>query len=88
VHDDLCITKHPSLVGAMYVLTFIDYFLRFSWVYFLKTMDNIFEKLKEFSAFLENQCDQLVKCLRFDNGGEYVNNAFEGYFSHNIITWK
>jgi hypothetical protein len=45
--------NQPSLVGARYVLTFIDDFSRYTWVYFLKNKDHVFEKFKEFRALVE-----------------------------------
>jgi hypothetical protein len=56
VHSDLCTLNKPSLVGARYVLTFIDDFSRYTWVYFLKNKDHVFEKFKEFRALVEKQC--------------------------------
>jgi hypothetical protein len=40
---------------------------------FLKNKNLVFEKFKEFRAFVENQCGQPIKFLRLENGGEYVN---------------
>ena len=79
VHNDLrCINK-PSLVGARYVLTFIDYLSRYTWVYFLKNKIHVFERFKEFRELTEKQCGYPFKCLRSDNGGEYVSWYFEDY---------
>ena len=63
----------PSLVGANNILTFIDDFSRFSYVYFLKNKSHVFEKFKEFRALDEKQCGQPIKCLRSENGREYVS---------------
>jgi hypothetical protein len=40
--------------GARYILTFIDDLSCFTWVYFLKNKNLVFEKFKEFRAFAEN----------------------------------
>jgi hypothetical protein len=53
VHSDVCCINLPSLVGARYILTFIDNFSCFTWVYFLKNKNLVFEKFKEFRAFAE-----------------------------------
>jgi hypothetical protein len=38
VHSDLCgPLPHKSMTGSRYILTFIDHFSRYSWVYFLNT---------------------------------------------------
>jgi hypothetical protein len=71
----------PSLACARYVLTFIYYFSLFNWVYFLTNKDMVFVNFKQFKVLTEKQCAKPIKCLRFDNGGEYLSNAFEGYLS-------
>ncbi|RDX81289.1 hypothetical protein CR513_38051, partial [Mucuna pruriens] len=37
----------------------------------LKTKDQVLEKFKQFQALVERQSGKKVKCIRFDNGGEY-----------------
>jgi len=54
----------PSLAGEKYTSTFIDDFSMFTWVYFLKNKGHLFENFKEFQTLVENQCVQLIKCLR------------------------
>ena len=73
LHSDLCCINKTSLVGARYVLTFIDDLSHYTLIYFLKNKNCVSERFKEFSAFAEKQCGQPIKCLRFDNGGEYVS---------------
>jgi hypothetical protein len=46
VHGDVCSINLPSLVGAMYILTFIDDFSHFTWVFFVKNKNIVFEKFK------------------------------------------
>ena len=65
----------PSYGGSRYVLTFIDNFSRFCWVYFLKLKSEVFETLKVWKALVENQCGNKIKFLRTDNGKEYVNKS-------------
>ena len=49
VHSDLIgPLPTPSYGGSKYVLTFIDDFSRFCWVYFLKLKSKFFETLKVF----------------------------------------
>ena len=42
----------PSYGGSRYVLTFIDDFSRFCWVYFLKVKYEVFETLKFVDVFV------------------------------------
>jgi hypothetical protein len=46
VHNDVCSINLPSLEGARYILTFIDDFSHFTWVFFLKNKNLVFEKFK------------------------------------------
>ena len=71
---------------AKYILTFINDFYRFAWVYFLKKKSRVFEIFKEFKALVENQCGRPIKFLRSDNGGEYVGQPFEEYILVEICT--
>lgn len=76
VHIDLYCINKPSLVGVKNSLTFINDLYRFTWVYFLKNKGNDFEKFKEFMALDVKQCGRPIKCLRSDNGREYVSRQF------------
>ena len=62
-----------SLSGFEYYITFIDYFSRKTWIYFLKAKSEVFEKFKEFKSLIENLSDKKIKTLRSDNGGEYTS---------------
>ena len=77
VHNDIFCINLPSLVGARYIFTFIDDLSHFTWVYFMKNKNHVFDKFKEFKTFAEKHCDQPIKCLRSKNGGEYVNQHFK-----------
>jgi 5'-3' exoribonuclease 2 len=59
-----------SLGGAEYFLTLIDDKTRYTWVYPLKTKDQVFDHFKEWQAEVENRTGRRVKVLRTDNGGE------------------
>ena len=78
VHSDLC-GPMPSLSlgGAAYFATFIDDYSCKVWVYFLKHKDDVLGVFKTFLQLVENQSGQKLKCLRTDNGGEYVSKAFQ-----------
>ena len=65
-----------ALSGVDYFLTFIDDHSRKTWIYFLKTKDEVFYRFKEFKALVENMTKKKINFLRSDNGGEYVNKDF------------
>jgi hypothetical protein len=52
-HSDVRCINQPSLVGAKYILTFIDDLSRFTWAYFLKNKSHIFEKFNEIGHWLK-----------------------------------
>lgn len=82
VHSDLwgAPSVVPSLAGKQYFITFIDDYSRKVWIYFLKTKDEAFETFEEWKKEVETQTGRKVKCLRTDNGLEYCNNRFDGFY--------
>ena len=80
IHSDVCGSmSSTSLSGDEYYVTFIDDYSRKTWIYFLKTKDEVFEKFKEFKALIENHSERRIKKLRTDNGGEYTSKEFEAF---------
>ena len=57
----------------------IDYYTRMTWVTFLKEKLEAFEKIKIFKAMVENETHVKIKCLRYDNGGEFTSNEFNEF---------
>lgn len=86
IHSDLCGPfSTPSLAGSKYFLTFIDDKSRRIFVYFLRKKDEVFTKFVEFKKLVERQTGRKIKCIRSDNGGEFVNNVFDDYLkAHGI----
>ena len=68
-----------SLSGYVYYVSFIDYFSRKTWIYFLKNKDEVFNKFREFKALIENHIEKekKIKTFRLDNGGEFTSNEFK-----------
>jgi hypothetical protein len=58
---------------------FIDDYSHKTWVYFLKSIDEVFSKFKEFKALIENLSERNIKILRSDNGGEYTSKEFANF---------
>lgn len=86
IHTDVCgPIEVLSLGGARYFVTFIDDCSRKTYIYFLRTKDEVFEKFKCFKALAENETGKKIKVLRSDNGGEYVNFAFQKYLESSGI---
>jgi hypothetical protein len=77
IHSDVCGPMPPSSIsGYVYYVSFIDDYSCKTWVYFLKSKDEVFNKFKEFKALIENLFERNIKILRSDNGGEYTSKEF------------
>jgi transposase InsO family protein len=63
----------------MYYVSFIDDYSRRTWIYFMKTKDEVFSRFQEFKTLVENQTGKKIKVLRSDNGGEYTSNDFKDF---------
>ena len=68
-----------SLGGAQYFLTFTDDKSKYSWVYILKSKDEVFDRFLEWKALVERTTRKKLKTLRIDNGGENTSTKFENY---------
>ena len=68
-----------SLTRHEYYVSFIDDYSRKTWIYFLKTKNEVFGKFQEFKALVENQMGKKIKVLRYDNGSEYTDHEFEDF---------
>jgi hypothetical protein len=68
-----------SISGYVYYVSFIDDYFHKTWIYFLKTTDEVFSKFKEFKALIENLSERKIKILRSDNGGEYTSKEFVNF---------
>ena len=71
--------------GSRYVLTFIDDFSKYTWVFFIKKKSEVYEKFTDLKALIENASGQKIKILRFDNGGDYVSNKLLNIYSQSGI---
>jgi hypothetical protein len=70
IYSDVCgPMPSSSIIGYVYYLSFIDDYSRKTWVYFLKSKYEVFNKFKEFKALIENLSERKIKILRSDNGG-------------------
>jgi transposase InsO family protein len=80
VHSDVCGPMSiVSIIGSMYYVSFIDHFSCKTWIYFLKTKDEVFSRFLGFKALVENQKGKKIKDLRSNNGGEYTSKEFKDF---------
>ena len=86
VHTDICgPMRTKGMKGEKYFLLFVDDYTRMTWLYLLKKKSEAFDCFQTFKEFVENECDKKIKCLRSDNGGEYVSNEFNKFCDVNGI---
>jgi hypothetical protein len=68
IHSEVCgPMPSSSISGYVYYVSFIDDYSRKTWIYFLKSKDEVFSKFKEFKALIENLSERKIKILRSDN---------------------
>jgi hypothetical protein len=55
IHPNVCgWMSIASITGSMYYVSFIDDFSHKTWIYFLKTEDEVFSRFQEFKDLVEN----------------------------------
>jgi hypothetical protein len=65
IHSNVCgPMPSSSISGYVYYVSFIDDYSLKTWIYFLKTKDEVFSKFKEFKALIENLSERKIKILR------------------------
>eukprot|EP00833_Pecoramyces_ruminatium_P006506 jgi/Orpsp1_1/1180538/evm.model.c7180000073811.1 len=67
-----------SLYGNKYILTILDDFTRYNWVYFIKNKSDTFGTFKMWYNIARNIYNSNLKNIRIDNGSEFLNNQFKG----------
>ena len=74
IHSDVCgPMPGRSKGGSRYFVTFIDDHTRRTFVYFIRSKDQVEKRFREFKSLVENQLQCRIKGLRSDNGGEYIS---------------
>lgn len=56
-----------------------------SWVYFLKSKGQVFERFLQFKVLIEKQIGSHIKTLRTDGGGEFMSHNFISFCKENGI---
>ncbi|GAA0185895.1 transmembrane signal receptor [Lithospermum erythrorhizon] len=85
VYSDVCgPMKIKTLGGCSYFVTFIDDHSCKVWAYAIRSKDQVCDVFKQFHVMVERECGKLMKCIRTDNGGEYIG-SFDQYYKLNGI---
>ncbi|CAL9004938.1 unnamed protein product, partial [Prunus brigantina] len=76
--------RQTSLSGAHYFLTIVDDFSRFTWVFLMKHKSDTQQLLKDFFGYVSTQFHAKIRCIRTDNGGEFL--SLRPFFSdHGVL---
>ena len=80
IHSDVCGPMPVNSVGgSRYFVTFVDDCTRYTAVYFMNKKSEVLKYFREFHREAELVTGCKVKCIRSDNGTEYVNGDFDRY---------
>eukprot|EP00833_Pecoramyces_ruminatium_P007340 jgi/Orpsp1_1/1181372/evm.model.c7180000076991.1 len=86
IHMDLVGPITESLYGNKYILTILDDFTRYNWVYFIKNKSDTFGTFKMWYNIARNIYNSNLKNIRTDNGSEFLNNQFKNFcIEHGIV---
>jgi transposase InsO family protein len=88
VHSDVCGPLQAQSIGAkaIYFVTFIDDFSRYTVVYPMQRKSEVFDRFVIYKAWAETRTGKRVRCLRSDGGGEYNSKAFDNFMRTYGIT--
>jgi hypothetical protein len=65
IHSDVCGPMPSTFInGYVYYVSFIDDYSHKTWVYFLKSKNEVFSKFKEFKSLIENLSERNIKILK------------------------
>ena len=78
-------TTTKGLKGEKYFMLSVDDYTRMTAIFLLKNKSEAFENFKIYKEMVENEMDSKVKCLRFDNEGEFTSKEFMDYCSRHGI---
>jgi transposase InsO family protein len=73
-------SRTRSIGGKWYVLFIVDDYSYYSWVFFLKSEDEIFEHFRSLALRLNNEHPNCLKVIHSDNGTEVRNASFDQFY--------
>jgi Integrase core domain len=62
-----------------YFVIFIDDFSKMTWLYLMKSKNEIFSHFQNFANLIETQYNTKIKILCTDNGTEFINQCFSNF---------
>jgi transposase InsO family protein len=77
--DTIGSSQVRSMGGKWYVLVIIDYYSRYSWVFFMESKDEVFEQFCRLALRLNNEHPNYLKAIHSDNRTEFRNASFDQF---------
>jgi transposase InsO family protein len=68
-----------SIGGKWYILVVVDDYSHYSWVFFLKSKDEVFEHFQSLALRLNIEHPNCLKVIRSDNETEFRNASFDEF---------
>ena len=78
-------TRTTSLGGKRYNFVIIDDFLRFTWVLFLASKDEVFSVFFKFCPKVSNEKDLSIISIYSDHGTKFENKNFKKFYDEKSI---
>ena len=69
-----------SKSGGKWYVIFVDDCTRMTWLYILKTKDEVSRTFQSFHKMITTQFEKKIKMVRSDNGTEYINRDLQSFF--------
>ena len=92
IYSDIVRPLSPEALGSYdgvkYILTFIDDFSHFIFVYFLTQKNEVFVTFKRFKTFIEMKIKCKIKTLHWDRGGEFISLEMKAFLEEEGIIHK
>nr|GEY52677.1 retrovirus-related Pol polyprotein from transposon TNT 1-94 [Tanacetum cinerariifolium] len=87
LHMDLCRPMRvESVNGKKYILVIVDDYSRLTWVKCLRSKDEAPNFIIKFLKMIQVPLKVPVRCIRIDNGTEFVNQTLREYFEQIVET--
>jgi hypothetical protein len=75
-----------SLGGSRYFVVFVDDYSRYSWVFLMRSRDELLNIYRNFANMVKTQFSKTIKVFRSDNARELIQHAFEHIlYSHGTV---
>lgn len=86
IHTDVCgPMENLSIGGCKYFILFKDDFTNYRHVYFLEEKSDVYSVIDNFIKTVKRDTHLKIKCMRSDNGTEYINKEVQNLLLDNGI---